>query len=45
MSAAELRDICSKPSEARFALYEALATRIVSANQSQQIVQLVKHCP
>jgi len=41
--AADLRDICSKPSEARYALYEALAARIVAANQSQQIVQLATH--
>ena len=42
--AGELKDISSKPNESKYALYESVATRVVTAQDSPAIVQIVKHC-
>ena len=41
--ASELKDISGKPNEAKFALYEAVATRVVNKQSSPDITLLAKH--
>lgn len=41
--AGELKDTSSKPNESKYGLYESVANRVVAAQDSTAIVQIVKH--
>ena len=42
--AASLKEIASKPNDSKFALYEALASKLVAKNDPKEVLELAKHC-